>query len=47
MIAEEFGSNTKFKIPVVKSTGTEGGMKMFCAGIGSSSRWRKVNQKYL
>ena len=32
--AEEFGRSTKFKTPIVESTGTGGGMKLFCAGVG-------------
>lgn len=33
-VAEQFGKSTKFKTPVVESTGSGGGMKLFCAGIG-------------
>jgi len=33
-VAEEFGQITDFKTPVVESTGTGGGLKLFCAGIG-------------
>jgi len=33
-VAEEFGKTTKFKTPVVESTGSGGGMKLFCSGIG-------------
>ena len=33
-VAEKFGQSTKFKTPVVESTGTGGGMKLFCAGVG-------------
>jgi len=34
-VAEQFGrSNPKFKTPKVESTGTGGGLKLFCAGIG-------------
>jgi len=32
--AEALGSTTKFKTPVVESTGSGGGMKLFCAGAG-------------
>jgi phosphate transport system substrate-binding protein len=32
-VAEEFGRG-EFKTPVVESTGTGGGMKLFCSGIG-------------
>jgi phosphate transport system substrate-binding protein len=34
VIAETFGRDTKFKTPVVESTGTGGGFKLFCSGIG-------------
>ncbi len=34
--AEEFGNTTNFKTPIIESTGTGGGMKLFCAGLGSS-----------
>ncbi len=33
-VAEQFGRATKFKTPVVESTGSGGGMKLFCAGVG-------------
>ncbi|MEW5726339.1 MAG: PstS family phosphate ABC transporter substrate-binding protein [Pseudomonadota bacterium] len=33
-VAEQFGKAGKFKTPVVESTGTGGGFKLFCAGIG-------------
>ncbi len=33
-VAEEFGRTTSFKTPVVESTGSGGGLKLFCAGIG-------------
>jgi phosphate transport system substrate-binding protein len=33
-VAERFGKDTKYATPVVESTGTGGGMKLFCAGIG-------------
>ncbi len=33
-VAEEFGRATKFKTPIVESTGTGGGLKLFCAGVG-------------
>ncbi len=35
-VAEQFGKDNKgtFKTPVVESTGSGGGMKLFCAGIG-------------
>lgn len=33
-VAEELGATTNFKTPVVESTGSGGGMKLFCAGMG-------------
>ena len=35
IVAERFG-RTGFKTPVIESTGTGGGAKLFCAGIGVS-----------
>ena len=37
IVAERFGNRGKFKTPVVESTGTGGGMKLFCQGIGGNS----------
>ena len=34
VVAETFGNKTKFKTPKIESTGTGGGMKLFCAGTG-------------
>ena len=36
-VAEEFGKKTGQKSPVVESTGTGGGMKIFCQGIGEAN----------
>lgn len=33
-VAEQFGRTTDFKTPVVEATGSGGGMKLFCAGVG-------------
>ena len=33
-VAEQFGKSTSFATPVVESTGTGGGMKLFCSGVG-------------
>ncbi len=33
-VAERFGRNTGFKTPIVESTGSGGGLKLFCSGIG-------------
>ena len=34
VVAETFGRGGKFKTPIVESTGTGGGLKLFCAGVG-------------
>ena len=34
-VAEQFGKSTDFQTPVVESTGSGGGMKLFCAGVGT------------
>lgn len=34
VVAENFGKQGKFKAPKVESTGTGGGIKLFCAGVG-------------
>ncbi len=33
-VAEAFGQEGNFKTPVIESTGSGGGMKLFCAGVG-------------
>lgn len=50
-VAEEFGATTKYATPVVESTGSGGGMKLFCAGDGmdtpditNASRRMKVKE---
>ena len=50
VVAERFGKSGKFKTPVIESTGTGGGMKLFCAGIGvntpdMSNASRKIKSK--
>lgn len=35
-VAEEFGKTTSFKTPVIESTGSGGGLKLFCAGVGEN-----------
>ena len=35
-VAEQFGKTSGMKTPVVESTGTGGGMKLFCAGVGEN-----------
>jgi len=34
VVAEQFGKATKFKTPKIESTGSGGGIKLFCAGVG-------------
>ncbi|MCG6863437.1 MAG: PstS family phosphate ABC transporter substrate-binding protein [Chromatiaceae bacterium] len=33
-VAEHFGKSTSFKTPKIESTGSGGGLKLFCAGVG-------------
>ncbi len=33
-VAEQFGNSTEFPTPKIESTGSGGGMKLFCAGVG-------------
>ena len=37
VVAERFGRATRFKAPRIESTGTGGGMKLFCNGVGAST----------
>jgi phosphate transport system substrate-binding protein len=37
LVAEAFGKNSGMKTPVVEATGTGGGIKLFCAGVGEDS----------
>jgi phosphate transport system substrate-binding protein len=37
VVAERFGKETKHATPVVESTGTGGGMKLFCSGIDTNT----------
>jgi phosphate transport system substrate-binding protein len=34
VVAEQFGRTTDFKTPKIESTGSGGGLKLFCAGVG-------------
>jgi phosphate transport system substrate-binding protein len=36
-VAEQFGKKTGMNTPVVESTGTGGGMKLFCEGVGENT----------
>ena len=49
VVAERFGK-TGFNTPVIESTGTGGGMKLFCAGVGTdhpdiTNASRKIKSK--
>ena len=35
VVAERFGKSSGFKTPVIESTGSGGGLKLFCAGLGT------------
>ena len=35
-VAENFGRSTSFKTPIVESTGSGGGLKLFCSGLGEN-----------
>ena len=35
-VAENFGRSTSFKTPIVESTGSGGGLKLFCSGLGDN-----------
>ncbi|PCI64383.1 MAG: phosphate ABC transporter substrate-binding protein [Kordiimonadales bacterium] len=37
VVAERFGRTTKYRTPIVESTGTGGGFKLFCAGTGTDT----------
>ena len=52
--AEEFGNSSDFSTPIIESTGTGGGFKLFCAGVGgehpdlsNASRAIKSSEKEL
>jgi phosphate transport system substrate-binding protein len=34
VVAEQFGKTSQFKTPKIESTGSGGGLKLFCAGVG-------------
>ena len=36
VVAEQFGRSTDFKTPKIESTGSGGGLKLFCSGVGPS-----------
>ena len=47
VVAENFGNKTGIKVPKIEATGSGGGIKLFCKGLGPShpdianSSWRK------
>ena len=50
VVAERFGKGTKFKTPKIESTGSGGGLKLFCAGIGNTCRSKRpfaIRRRYL
>lgn len=36
-VAEQFGKTSDFRTPVVESTGSGGGLKLFCSGVGDAT----------
>jgi len=52
VVAERFGKSTDFNTPKIESTGTGGGMKLFCSGVGvntpdMSNASRRIKQTEL
>ena len=37
VVAERFGRSTSFKTPKIESTGSGGGLKLFCKGVGTNT----------
>ena len=37
VVAERFGKSTNFRTPKVESTGSGGGLKLFCSGVGDAT----------
>lgn len=37
MVGEKFGRSTSYKTPIIESTGSGGGIKLFCSGAGPES----------
>ncbi len=37
VVAERFGRSTSFKAPKIESTGSGGGLKLFCKGVGANT----------
>ena len=36
VVAEKFGKSTEFRTPIIEATGSGGGIKLFCAGVGKA-----------
>ena len=34
VVAEQFGRSTRFRTPKIEATGSGGGLKLFCSGVG-------------
>ena len=47
VVAERFGISSKFKTPVVESTGSGGGLKIFCQGIIFVDPIRNYKNKHI
>ncbi|WP_368484195.1 substrate-binding domain-containing protein [Vibrio hepatarius] len=37
VVAERFGKSTHFSVPKIESTGSGGGLKLFCSGVGGNT----------
>lgn len=37
VVAERFGKSTNFSVPKIESTGSGGGLKLFCSGVGENT----------
>ena len=47
VVAENFGNDTQYKSPIIESTGTGGGMKLFCQGLGKKRQILQMPQEKL
>ncbi|MEG3591699.1 MAG: substrate-binding domain-containing protein [Pseudomonadota bacterium] len=50
IVAEKFGKKNDFKTPIIESTGSGGGLKLFCSGVGTktpdiTNSSRKIKKK--
>ncbi|WP_421021941.1 substrate-binding domain-containing protein, partial [Klebsiella pneumoniae] len=37
VVAERFGRTSQYSVPKIESTGSGGGLKLFCAGVGENT----------